>query len=114
MSIIFSILEIMSLIKTVKTDKEEIKFFSTNILGSEKVVMNGKVYYIMKTPLTFNDKEINRKNDDGVDVHEFRSKKCTNCGIEKKTKDFYRDSSKSIGYSNRCKQCWKLINDMKK
>ena len=104
----------MSLIKTVKTDKEEIKFFSTPIMGSEKVTMNGKVYYIMKTPLKFLEKEINRKDDDSVDVVEYREKKCTNCGISKKLKDFYRDSSKVEGYSNRCKECWKMINEMKK
>ena len=104
----------MSLFKTVKTETEILKFFTEPILGSEKVMLGDKIYYLMKEKIKFNKKDITRKDSDDVDVFNLRKKLCTNCKTEKPITDFYRDSSTKLGFSNRCKQCWKLINEKKK
>ncbi len=37
-----------------------------------------------------------------------KTKKCRKCTVEKPISEFYKDSTKTDGYNNRCKECLKL------
>ena len=102
----------MKVLKTMKTDTEIIKFYNNPLLGGEKITMGGRTYYMMKTKLDFENKEINRLEDNvHVLYKNINSVKCNNCQESKPVKHFYRDNSNSRGYHNRCKQCCQSIRE---
>lgn len=102
----------MKLLKTVKTDTEIIKFFNQPLLGGEKITMGGRTYFMLKTKLDFENREITRHDTKVHVLHQnVHSLKCNNCHETKSVKHFYKDSRNSRGYHNRCKQCCQSIRE---
>ncbi len=95
----------MSLIKTYKRENELVRLFNTPIVGSEKVTMNDKVFYMMIESLGV--KVNRRKPVDSICNH----KTCGNCGIKKSVDYFYSDSYSEDGYHVRCNSCDKTVNN---
>ena len=91
------------LIKQINQNNQLINLFNKPIVGSEKIKMNGKVYFMMIDRLT----KVKRHNNVESNVH---TKKCMNCGVEKSVNYFYTDSSSMDNYHIRCKSCCDSIN----
>ena len=92
-----------------KSNNKTFNYYSTQIMGSEKVKMNGRVYWL----LVNSNKSVNRWNNDTVDSV-MKTKQCKNCGCKKSTKSFYKNSSKIDGLSDKCRDCDYNYNQMKK
>jgi len=86
------------LVKQINQNNQLINLFNKPIVGSEKIKMNGKVYFMMIDRLT----EVKRHKKIDSNIH---TKKCMNCGVEKSVNYFYTNNSSNDNYSNRCKSC---------
>ena len=92
------------LIKTITQKNKTIQLFNKPIIGSEKIIMNNRVFYMMieKTGL-----KINRHKPNNSII---TSKVCGNCGIKKSVDYFSSNCGSNDGYNQRCKTCMDTIN----
>ena len=86
------------LVKQINQNNQIINLFNKPIVGSEKVKISGKVYFMITDRLI----EVKRHRKVNSNVY---TKKCMNCGVEKSVKYFYTNNSSNDNYSNRCKSC---------
>ena len=86
------------LVKQINQNNRLINLFNTPIVGSEKIKMGGKVYFMMID----NQTKVNRRKHYSSNVHH---KKCMNCGVEKSVTYFYSRVESNDGYMNNCKSC---------
>ena len=89
----------MCLVKTIKKENQLVRLFNTPIIGSEKVTMNDKVFYMMIENLGI---KVNRHRDNDSTI---TSKVCGNCKIKKSVDYFHSDSYSKDGFHLRCKSC---------
>ena len=86
------------LVKQITQNNKLINFLNKPIVGSEKIKMGDKTYYMIV------DRNIkvsrHSKNDSNV-YH----KNCMNCGIRKSVNYFYTNNRSNDGYNGRCKSC---------
>ena len=93
------------LIKEIKGKEEIRRFYQFPLMGSEKVEMNGKSYYMIIQKLDEYGKPIQHKVK--YPKTNIREKQCGNCGKTVGVDYFYTDSYNSSGYSHWCKVCCK-------
>ena len=92
-------------IKVVKTKTEIRRFFNSQIVNSERVVMGGKTMYMTINKIDDLGKEVKHKI---VNLKSnIKEKQCGNCSDVKSVKYFYSDSYSKDGYSHWCNLCVK-------
>ena len=89
----------MSLVKTFKRENELVRLFNTPIVGSEKITMNDRVFYMMIEKYGIKVKR-HKPNDSIV-----TTKVCGNCGIRKHTDYFSSSCGTNDGFNHKCKTC---------
>jgi len=92
------------LIKTINRNNQLINLFNQPIMGSEKVKMGDKVYYMLVDKLT----KVSRHSNNDSNVYH---KKCMNCGVRKSVNYFYTNNGSNDGYNGRCKSCSDSIHN---
>lgn len=92
-----------------KNNNKTYNYYSTQIMGSEKVRVNGKHYFL----LINSNREVNRWESTKTDSN-ISTKVCKNCGCKKSTKSFYINSNNMDGYSNHCRDCDYNYNQLKR
>lgn len=97
------------IIFTHKTNNKTFNYYSTQIMGSEKVKMNGRHYFL----LVNSNKKVNRWNGEETDSV-MKSKQCNNCGCKKSTDSFYKSGNSVDGYSKNCRDCQYNYNQQKR
>ena len=95
----------MSLVKTIDKGDEVVKLFNHQLLGGEKVTIDGKTYWMM---VEKKSTKVKRHNEEGY-VSNTKTKVCGNCEVEKSVDEFPKDSYSSDGYHIRCMECNKTI-----
>lgn len=92
-----------------KSNNKTYNYYSTQIMGSEKVKVNGKHYFL----LVNSNKTVNRWESTNIDSN-ISTKQCKNCGCKKSTNSFYINSSSIDGFSNNCRDCDYNYNQIKR
>jgi len=88
------------LVKTITQNSKKINLFNTPIVGSEKVKMGDKVYFMMVEKVGLKVKRHKPNNS---------ITKSKECG--KKSVDYFSSNfSNSDGYNHICKSCMDVIN----
>ena len=92
------------LVKTITQNSKKINLFNTPIVGSEKVKMGDKVYFMMVERVGLKVKR--HKPNNSIT----KSKECGNCGLKKSVDYFSSNFSNNDGYNHICKSCMDVIN----
>ena len=92
-----------------KSNNKTYNYYSTQIMGSEKVKVNGRHYFL----LVNSHQSVNRwNNEESKSV--FKSKECKNCGCKKSIDSFYKNNNNIDGYSDKCRDCEYNYNQLKR
>ena len=95
-------------IRTIKTESEIRRFFKTQIVNSERVVLGGETLYMTTNKIDDLGKEVRHKVKNVKS--NIREKQCGNCGEVKSVKFYYSDSYSKDGYSHWCNLCVKAYS----